>query len=209
MGENEPISERPTPQQKRSTRRVLTWDEFKRLRSGMATINPRWHVVLSQLWYLGLRITECLSLRWHMYEGLDTLTRRLIIPGDITQNNESRILPVPEPLARQLLHWKHRDERLTHETPANHFVVAYPTGTRAFTPRAVQRSLARAGARVGIGRVSPHTLRHTFATRLLSVADVRTVQLALGHKSILTTQLYTHPTIEELAIAINKISTEE
>lgn len=209
MENNEPISADPPAKTKRPTRRVLTWAEFKSLRSGMATINPRWNVLASQLWYLGLRISECLSLRWHMYEGLDTLTRRLIIPGDITKNGESRILPVPEPLARHLLNWRRRDELLTHEVPGNHFVIAYPTGTRAFTARAVQRTMARASARVGIGKVSPHSLRHTFATRLLTVADIRTVQLALGHKSIATTQLYTHPTLEQLQIAINKISTEE
>jgi len=144
-----------------------------------------------------------------MYDGLDTLTRRLNIPATVTKNNRPRVLPVPEPLARQLLTWKHHDELLTHESPGEHFVIGYPTGTRHYTPRAVQRSFARAAARAGAGRVSPHTFRHTFATRLLSVTDIRTVQLALGHRSILTTQLYTHPTIEELQVAINKISTEE
>lgn len=69
------------------------------------------------------------------------------------------------------------------------------------TPRAVERMLARCGTRAGIvgKKLSPHTLRHCFATDLLSNgADIRSVQEMLGHASIATTQIYTHVTNKRL-----------
>lgn len=73
-------------------------------------------------------------------------------------------------------------------------------GTQALTPRTVQRVIDGFARKAGITkRVTPHTLRHTFATDLLrNGADIRSVQSLLGHESIMTTQVYTHITDKEL-----------
>ena len=68
------------------------------------------------------------------------------------------------------------------------------------TPRSIERLVARYALEAGITkRITPHTMRHTFATDLLrSGADIRSVQSLLGHASITTTQVYTHVTDRQL-----------
>ena len=71
---------------------------------------------------------------------------------------------------------------------------------RRLTPRSIQRIVAKYARLAGITKkVSPHTLRHSFATTLLSNgADLRSVQMMLGHSNIATTQIYTHLTDRQL-----------
>ena len=72
--------------------------------------------------------------------------------------------------------------------------------SKPLTPRSIQRMVDRYARMAGITKeVTPHTLRHTFATDLLrNGADIRSVQTMLGHESITTTQVYTHVTDREL-----------
>lgn len=73
-------------------------------------------------------------------------------------------------------------------------------GSGSLTPRSIQRLVDRYAVAAGVTkRISPHTLRHSFATDLLrNGADIRAVQIMLGHASITTTQVYTHVTDKHL-----------
>jgi len=76
---------------------------------------------------------------------------------------------------------------------------------RAITARQVQRIVEQLSLK-SIGRkIHPHVLRHTFATRLMAKTNIRVVQELLGHKSITSTQIYTHPNSTDLREAINAI----
>jgi integrase len=193
----------------RSNRRTVTFTEFINMREHLATRTPHWAVALSLLWYLGLRLSECLQIRWPDLTGLNTLTRRLTLRPETTKSKQGRTLPVPEKLAAHLLEWLDHHPGPLINVVAPYLVLTHRADDRPYSPRAFQRCLDRAAKPYGLAGVTPHSFRHTFATRLLKVTDVRTVQLALGHSSITTTQLYMHPTIDDLANAISMISLEE
>jgi integrase/recombinase XerD len=78
-----------------------------------------------------------------------------------------------------------------------------PYSFLSLSTRQVER-IIRDGSRACLGRsIHPHTLRHTFATRLMRVTDIRTVQTLLGHSSLTSTQIYTHPDANDLHDAIH------
>lgn len=80
-------------------------------------------------------------------------------------------------------------------------------GDAAVSTRTLQRLVARLGREV-LGRsLWPHVLRHTYATRMMRVCELRVVQELLGHRSVKSTQVYTHVSSEDLVEAAGKVRT--
>jgi integrase/recombinase XerD len=113
-----------------------------------------------------------------------SLTLRIIGKG-----NKERRVPLPQPVLDALRRmWK------THHNPR--WLFPNRAGTRPVTYDVLARTLAAAARTAGIRRrVTPHMLRHSYATRLLeNGVDLRTIQILLGHQSISSTLIYTHLT---------------
>ena len=92
----------------------------------------------------------------------------------------------------------------------------YKPWTRAFadeddgwclTARRIQQMTETVGITTISRPVHPHMLRHTFATRLMNKCSIRTVQQLLGHASLTSTQVYTHPNTQDLQMAIDSLNT--
>lgn len=80
---------------------------------------------------------------------------------------------------------------------------------KGLTTRQVERIIENASKKAFGRKVNPHVLRHTFASKLMRVTDMRTVQDLLGHKQLSSTQVYTHPNSDDKKKAIDKIIGEE
>ncbi|MBI2025254.1 tyrosine-type recombinase/integrase [Candidatus Kaiserbacteria bacterium] len=158
-------------------------DENKRL----ACLRDR--AILELLFSTGLRVSELCALN----SDLDLSRDELSVRGKGEKVRVVFISPAAKEAVREYLKARNDMEEAL-------FVDGRPNAPHRIIPRDVQRHLKRYVARAGITSVvTPHTLRHAFATDLLSNgADIRSVQQLLGHASINTTQIYTHITDSHL-----------
>jgi integrase/recombinase XerD len=177
---------------------TLTVGEVARLLDAAAAAGPRDRALLELLYAAGLRISEALRLDLEDV-SLESQFVRVIGKGD-----RERLVPVGEVAIAALRDWI--DGPRAALVAAHHVapirggpVFVGDRGHRLARQQAwavVRNAAERAEIRA---HVSPHTLRHSFATHLLEGgADLRIVQELLGHASISTTQLYTHVTGERI-----------
>lgn len=154
-------------------------------------IGIRDRAILEVLYATGLRASELVALK---LTDVDVDQGIVICLG---KGSKERLVP----LGRSALEWimrylPVRQRWLGQRTSAWLFIS--PRG-RALTRQALWKIVARYGRAAGLGRVMPHMLRHTFATHLLEHgADLRSVQMMLGHADLSTTQVYTYVTNERL-----------
>ena len=130
----------------------------------------------------GLRLGEAVKIE---ISDIDKATGNLTVIG---KGNSQRLLPIsPSTLYLMRMLWK------GHQHPKYLFPSRY--GKSHITDSAVRKAFKQATQSLAIKDVTPHILRHSFATRLLeNGVDVRVVQMLLGHRSIKSTEIYTHMT---------------
>jgi integrase/recombinase XerD len=147
----------------------------------------------------GLRITEATTLE---ISAIDRANQVLRIVG---KGNKERLVPLPQPILDELGHlWRtHRNHRRLF--PNRH-------GDAPVNKRVLSDTFAAATTAAGIHRgVTPHALRHSYATRLIeNGVDIRVVQILLGHARIASTAIYTHlttPTRASLHTLLDRLMT--
>ena len=158
---------------------------------------PKWMpqrdaAILELFYSSGLRLSELASLE---VRDVDTFTESVRVLG---KGRKERIVPVGS-LALEAIQ-KYRQAAGVHTGP-----LFINKSRRRLSTRSVWLSLKRYLAFAEIPQnISPHKLRHSFATHLLDAgADLRSVQALLGHASLSTTQIYTHVSVERLKKAYN------
>lgn len=183
----------------RTKRKQVTWlseDELKRIfaQPDLSTmVGLRDRAILELLFSSGLRVSELVGLD---RDHINLKRREFSVRG---KGQKDRPIFISPEAAKWLDHY------LQKRTDTSKPLFIRYSGTKQvdltgnyhrLTPRSVQRLVARYALLAGITKhVSPHTLRHSFATDLLmNGADLRSVQAMLGHSNISTTQIYTHVT---------------
>jgi site-specific recombinase XerD len=169
--------------------KVLTTEQVRSLLERIPAHTPlelRDRAMLELAYSCGLRCEEIVSLD----EGaLDFETEQLRVIG---KGSKERLLPVGEPAQRALRRYTERGRRALVTDPRERAMFLSKSGRRLSNSDVTRRlALWTREAAIAAG-VSPHSLRHSFATHLLEGgADLRTIQELLGHASISTTQVYT------------------
>jgi integrase/recombinase XerD len=198
----DPGLEVPSPRLPSRLPKALTIEQVGALLDAVAGDDPialRDRALLEFLYATGARVSEALALTVDDIVGDDSQTRETIrVTG---KGQKQRIVPVGS-YARKAL-----DAYLTRARPAlvakakkstpHVFVGARGAGLSRQNAWLVMSKAAQKAQLIGL--VSPHTLRHSFATHVLAGgADIRVVQELLGHSSVSTTQIYTKVTIDTL-----------
>ncbi|CDM65335.1 tyrosine recombinase XerD subunit [Pyrinomonas methylaliphatogenes] len=204
--ESNPAKLVSTPRRERKLPTCLTIEEvirFIETPDVSTDLGKRDRAILEMLYGTGMRVSELVKLN---VSDVDFRNRTVRVTG---KRRRQRIVPFGEPALHALLQYMTvRENFLRNAPPAardERALFLNYQGTR-LTTRSVGRMVDKyIELCAGIHNISPHSLRHTFATHLLdSGADLRDIQELLGHARLSTTQIYTHVSLEKLIEVYDK-----
>jgi site-specific recombinase XerD len=178
-----------SPKKPQKLPQVLTGEQMRMLLQGIPARTPlelRDRAMFELAYSCGLRCEEIVNLD---IDSFDFEEDQLRVLG---KGSKTRLLPVGEPARRAVERYLQRGRRPLADDPRERALFLSKSGRRLSNSDVTRRLRIWVANVSSIGGVSPHSLRHSFATHLLEGgADLRTIQELLGHSSISTTQVYT------------------
>ena len=200
LREDDPSELLESPRKEQHLPEVLSLEEVNRLVEAVDLSSAEGHrnrAMLEMLYGSGLRVSELTGLRLsdiYREEGY------LLVRG---KGSKQRLVPISPEADKWFGYWLEDRSHLDVKPEAKDIAFLNRYG-RQLTRAMVFTIIKRLAEKAGIHKViSPHTLRHSFATHLLqNGADLRVIQQLLGHEKIATTEIYTHLDIQDLRDAI-------
>ncbi|MBN1362853.1 MAG: tyrosine recombinase XerC [Sedimentisphaerales bacterium] len=193
-----PLSAVRTPKQEKKLPRFLEYEEVKRLLDAPPLetwLGARDRAILETLYSTGIRVSELVGLNM---DDIDFLGEVVHVRG---KGKKERIAPISSSALQAIQHYmEFRNKRAQSNSHFDTKVLFVNKHGQRLSTRSVRRKMDKYLKMVGLDpAISPHTLRHSFATHMLNNgADLRSVQELLGHQSLSTTQVYTHLTTRRL-----------
>jgi len=193
-----PVISIRTPKQDKKLPRFLEYEEVKRLLNTPPTntwLGARDRAILETLYSTGIRVSELVALNM---DDIDFLGEVVHVRG---KGKKERIAPIGSSALQVIQHYmEYRNKRAQSNGNFDSKVLFVNKHGRRLSTRSVRRKMDKYLKMAGLDpAISPHTLRHSFATHMLNNgADLRSVQELLGHQSLSTTQVYTHLTTTRL-----------
>lgn len=187
-----------TPKQERKLPRVLEYEQVKQLLETPpmdSWLGARDRAIMETLYSTGIRVSELVALNM---DDVDFLGEVLHIRG---KGKKERIAPIGTSALQAIQHYmEFRNKRAQSNPDFDAKVLFVNKHGKRLSTRSVRRKMDKYLKIAGLDpSISPHTLRHSFATHMLSNgADLRSVQELLGHQSLSTTQIYTHLNTKKL-----------
>ena len=193
-----PVVSIRTPKQEKKLPRFLEYEEVKKLLNTPPVntwLGARDRAILETLYSTGIRVSELVALNM---DDIDFLGEVVHIRG---KGKKERIAPIGSSALQVIQHYmEYRNKRAQSNGNFDSKVLFVNKHGRRLSTRSVRRKMDKYLKMSGLDPdISPHTLRHSFATHMLNNgADLRSVQELLGHQSLSTTQIYTHLTTTRL-----------
>ena len=204
--EQDPSELLEMPRVEKKLPEVLSLEEIDAMIACIDMSKPEGHrnrAIIEMLYGSGLRVSELTELR------LSNIYRQEGYMRILGKGSKQRLVPISPVADEQLGYWL-QDRNALDIKPESIDIVFLNHYGRQLTRAMIFTIVKRLAQAAGITKtISPHTLRHSFATHLLqNGADLRIIQQLLGHESIVTTEIYTHVDIHNLRDAILKYHPE-
>jgi integrase/recombinase XerC len=201
--EDNPADSILTPKQERTIPAYLPVDEMFRLLDSIQTDNIldyRNRAIFETLYSCGIRVSELVGM------NIDDVNFSGALIRVLGKGNKERIIPIGQKALTAIKTYRHQLHKECNLSADRNAPLFLNKNNGRLTARSVARILDKLIRACGLIRpVSPHTMRHTFATHMLDAgADLRVVQELLGHKSLSTTQKYTHVSLDRLMETYDK-----
>ena len=199
-----PVSVVRTPKQDKRLPKFLEYEQVKTLLETPpldSWLGARDRAIMETLYSTGIRVSELVALNM---DDIDFLGEVVHIRG---KGKKERITPIGTSALQVIQHYmEFRNKRAQSNSNFDSKVLFVNKHGKRLSTRSVRRKMDKYLKMAGLDpSISPHTLRHSFATHMLNNgADLRSVQELLGHQSLSTTQIYTHLTTKKLKEVYDK-----
>ncbi len=189
--EDDPSSIIESPKIGRKLPEVLTIMEIEKIIKSVDMSHPQGQrniAIIETLYGSGLRVSELINLT------ISNLFFKEKIIKVIGKGNKQRLIPMGDYSKKHLINYINHNRSLGKIDSIYSDIVFLNRNGKKLTRSMIFTLIKKYGERAGIlKKISPHTLRHSFATHLLeNGADLRTIQIMMGHESITTTEIYAH-----------------
>jgi integrase/recombinase XerC len=193
-----PVTSIKTPKQEKKLPKFLDYEDVQRLLNtppAESWLGARDRAIMETLYSTGMRVSELVALNM---DDVDFLGEVIHIRG---KGKKERLAPIGSSALQAIQHYiEFRNRRMANDSSFDTRVLFANKHGQRLSTRSVRRKMDKYLTMAGLDpSISPHTLRHSFATHMLNNgADLRSVQELLGHQSLSTTQVYTHVTTSKI-----------
>ncbi len=193
-----PVASIRTPKQEKKLPKFLEYEQIQRLLTTPATnhwLGARDRAMLETLYSTGMRVSELVGLN---IDDVDFLGEVVRLRG---KGKKERVAPIGSSALQAIQHYlEFKNRRAQNNSNFDTKTLFVNKHGGRMSTRSVRRKMDKYLVAAGLDpSISPHTLRHSFATHMLNNgADLRSVQELLGHQSLSTTQVYTHLTTRQM-----------
>lgn len=185
--------------------KTINQTEINKLLSAAFKQSIRDFTMISLALSAGLRCSEVVGLCIEDFSPFGDISTILTVPQRIGKNGKKREIPINIETRDMLFKFLESKEKRSEPTFPDSFLFVSKHAHKPLNNRDFQYIVKKLSINSIDRAITPHVLRHTFATRLLKHTNLRVIQELLGHSSIQTTQIYTHVNTEDSRLAIDSL----